>query len=105
MAVEMKCHCGEEYKAREADLKRGWARSCSKSCAAIRRDFGRPAAKRVDGGKLPHVKKKGAKRYTRDTRYDDQSTLPSWARYNPDDIWNEYDEHPFSDEGLGQWLD
>lgn len=43
----MKCHCGTEYKARTADLKRGWGLSCSKRCAAIRRDFGRPAATKL----------------------------------------------------------
>lgn len=42
----MICHCKQEYNAREADLKRGYGFSCSKSCAAIRRDFGRPKAKR-----------------------------------------------------------
>lgn len=26
--------CGKEFSARIADRKRGWARSCSKSCAA-----------------------------------------------------------------------
>ena len=41
----MVCHCGTEYPARTADLKRGWGLSCSKRCASIRRDFGRPAAK------------------------------------------------------------
>ena len=45
--AQMVCHCGCVYLAREADLKRGWAKSCSKRCAAIRRDFGRPASKRV----------------------------------------------------------
>lgn len=44
--VMMICHCKTEYPAREADLKRGQGLSCSKSCAAIRREFGRPAAKR-----------------------------------------------------------
>ena len=44
--VQMICHCKQEYPAREADLKRGQGLSCSKSCAAIRREFGRPAAKR-----------------------------------------------------------
>jgi hypothetical protein len=44
----MECHCGEVYLAREADLARGWAKSCSKRCASIRRDFGRPAAKRAN---------------------------------------------------------
>lgn len=41
---KMKCHCGEVYTAKVADLKRGWALSCSKSCAALRRDFGKQPA-------------------------------------------------------------
>lgn len=45
--VRMKCWCGVEYDAREADLKRGWGMSCSKSHAAIKRDYGRPNATRV----------------------------------------------------------
>lgn len=44
--VEMVCHCGQEYDAREAELKRGNGYSCGKRCAAIRRDYGRPPAKR-----------------------------------------------------------
>ena len=44
--VKMICHCGNEYDARQADLDRKWGLSCSKSCASIRREFGRPAAKR-----------------------------------------------------------
>lgn len=43
MAV-MICHCKQEYKAREADLKRGYGYSCSKRCAAIKREYGRPDA-------------------------------------------------------------
>lgn len=43
--VAMICHCGQEYDARKADLDRGWSLSCSKSCASIRREYGRPAAK------------------------------------------------------------
>ena len=34
MKVERKCRCGTKFMAREADVKRGWAKSCSKSCAA-----------------------------------------------------------------------
>lgn len=45
---KMKCHCGVIYEARVADLKRGYAKSCSKSCAAIRREFGRPVATKVE---------------------------------------------------------
>ena len=40
----MKCHCGNVYEARKADLKRGWAMSCSKSCAAARREYRKPKA-------------------------------------------------------------
>lgn len=43
--VAMICHCGKEYSARQADLSRGWALSCSKRCASIRREYGKPAAK------------------------------------------------------------
>lgn len=46
--TKMKCHCGTEYEAREADLKRGYGLSCNKSCAAIRRKYNKPAAQRVD---------------------------------------------------------
>lgn len=45
---QMKCHCGKEYPARVADLNRGWALSCSKRCAAIRREFGRHPAQPVN---------------------------------------------------------
>lgn len=40
--VSLICWCGTEYQARYADLKRGWGLSCCKSCAAIKRDYGRP---------------------------------------------------------------
>lgn len=46
--VTMICHCKQEYQARAADLKRGNGFSCSKRCAAIRREFGRPPAKRKE---------------------------------------------------------
>lgn len=69
-SIEMKCWCGNHYTARDADIKRGWGLSCSKSCAAIRRDYGKPKATRVDGVKIPRVKKKdrGATRITPDKR-------------------------------------
>lgn len=31
--VERKCHCGIKFIAKLSDIKRGWAKSCSKSCA------------------------------------------------------------------------
>lgn len=33
-----KCFCGNNFIARTADRKRGWARYCSKSCKAIRQE-------------------------------------------------------------------
>lgn len=38
----MVCFCGKKYEPRVSDLKRGWGLTCSKQCAAIRREFGRP---------------------------------------------------------------
>lgn len=46
--VKMRCHCGTVYEARAADIARSWGLSCSKRCAAVRREFGRPAAKPVE---------------------------------------------------------
>jgi len=36
--IEKTCACGNVYTARVADVKRGWAKSCSKSCAAKKRE-------------------------------------------------------------------
>jgi hypothetical protein len=32
------CACGKEFQAKKADIARGWAKSCSKSCAATKRE-------------------------------------------------------------------
>ncbi|ARK07903.1 hypothetical protein phiA829_083 [Aeromonas phage phiA8-29] len=48
--IKMVCFCAVTYEARLADLKRGWGLTCSKRCAAIRREFGRPAAKEHETG-------------------------------------------------------
>ena len=37
-----KCkRCKEEFQAREADRRRGWARFCSKRCKAIKQTYGK----------------------------------------------------------------
>lgn len=46
--VTMKCHCGDTYQARQADLNRGWGKSCGKRCASIKREYGRPDATPVN---------------------------------------------------------
>lgn len=35
-------NCNKEYKARQADLNRGWSKCCSKSCAASKREKSKP---------------------------------------------------------------
>jgi len=36
--VERTCWCGTKFRAREADVKRGWAKACCKSHAAHSRE-------------------------------------------------------------------
>lgn len=36
--VERTCWCGAKFRAREADVKRGWAKACCKSHAAHARE-------------------------------------------------------------------
>jgi DNA replicative helicase MCM subunit Mcm2 (Cdc46/Mcm family) len=39
-----KCQrCNENFEAKIADRKRGWARFCSKSCKAIKQTYGKDA--------------------------------------------------------------
>lgn len=89
--VLMICHCGEEYTARSADLKRGWGYSCSKSCAAKRRDFGLPKAKQVDGGKTKQTKKKPSGDRPNDKRIVEEVY---------DLEWYANQIHPFSEEAF-----
>lgn len=35
-------HCGKEFEARVAAVKRGWGTACSKSCAAHLREKAKP---------------------------------------------------------------
>ena len=36
--IERTCWCGKKFNAREADVKRGWAKACCKSHAAHARE-------------------------------------------------------------------
>lgn len=68
--IDLICWCDKLYTARVADVKRGWAFSCCKSHAAIKRDYGRSNPRDAATGKhLDSVsKKKKPKRKTPDTR-------------------------------------
>ena len=38
--MKRKCKvCEKEFNAKRADVKRGWAKCCSKSCAAVLREI------------------------------------------------------------------
>lgn len=79
--IDLICWCGEEYAAKESDLKRGWGYSCCKSHAAIKRDYGRsnPIVKET-GKKLQPVpkKKRGANRSKPDTRTQAPYNTPNF---------------------------
>lgn len=47
---ELMCFCGTIYSARETDIKRGWAKTCSKRCAAIKRKHKKPNARDASTG-------------------------------------------------------
>lgn len=90
-AVSLKCFCGNSYAAREADIRRGWAKTCSKRCAAVKREYGRPNARHVTGSVVtwgkkykrpnPPAAKPGAFDHDRWCReFDDMNDFddPSW---------------------------
>lgn len=77
--VECVCKtCGKKFMARVADRKRGWAKCCSKSCAATQTN-----------------KKTGNYRKFCELR----------SRAIRAENSDSYSEHPCSCEGLGQWID
>ena len=85
--VERKCKCCKtSFKARAADVNRGWGVYCSKSCKAVvqERKNGQHAAYRAGRG----VSNLHPERLT---------------QYSEWNAVGEYDTHPFSSEGLGQW--
>lgn len=51
LMVHAVCHvCHRPFSARQADRKRGWAKTCGKSCAAkLRERRGMPMPKQVPG--------------------------------------------------------
>ena len=62
--VERKCEwCEKPFTARTADVKRGWARFCSKSCKASHQEARRGSHRTIGG-------KRGNKRPTQQDRQD-----------------------------------
>lgn len=52
--VERKCQkCGKSFLAKSADVKRGWAKCCSKACAAHMREKKLDRFDYQNGGQFP----------------------------------------------------
>lgn len=82
--VKLRCYCGSVYTKRIADIKRGWGKSCSKSCAAKKKTHGNPSATYMDGSKVSW-----GKSYTKK-----QATIKPVAAINTNDDWDELNEDP-----------
>jgi hypothetical protein len=83
--IDKKCkHCSSNITVRLADHNRGWGNFCNKSCKAKYQEKrnGQHAAYR-NGRGVSNLHPERLKDYT--DNYDDS--------------------HPFSPDGLGQWLD
>ena len=69
--VERTCACGTKFFAKTADVKRGWGKSCSKSCAAIKREN-----ERLDGLLQLAITRVGVVRFR---AFDDMGSDLSYA--------------------------
>lgn len=76
-------NCGKEYLADNRNLKRGWGLTCSKSCAASKREMSKP------NYNAERVKRNNIRRENWNDNYPEKE-----FEYNP---------HPFSEDALGQW--
>lgn len=62
-----KCHCGIDFVAKVADRRRGWAQSCSKSCAAIKRER---TLDRNNYADLPHKRRPDGPHFSNAHQFD-----------------------------------
>lgn len=94
--MDKKCkNCKTVFSARVADHNRGWARFCSKSCKAKHQERrnGQHAAY-IHGRGVSNLHPERLKHY----RDDSDPHNEEWRELHSDD-------HPFSPDALGQWLD
>lgn len=78
-------NCKKTYKVDMRNIKRGWGLCCSKSCAGKKREMSRPNYNEN------RVRRNNARR-------------AGWVGGFKASEW-EYDPHPFSPDGHGQWDD
>ncbi len=71
--ITRKCACcGKEFEARTADVKRGWAKYCSKSCKAIKQEqrTGQYAVYKVQSDKSENGLAESWKHHVEDGSWD-----------------------------------
>ena len=89
-ALKLQCNCGVIYSARLADIVRGWGKTCSKRCAAIKRKHNTPNATNLDGsnvswGTKPQYRKPSKpKNWWLLDNEDDLHFNPSWDSHKDD---------------------
>lgn len=88
-------YCGNTFSARQADINRGWAKFCSKSCKA------KDQTKRT-GISGAHYKASGMTVSQMASGKYAKSIIYRGNGYVHDDC-EDFDTHPFSSEALGQW--
>lgn len=95
--IDKKCkHCKSDITVRLADHNRGWGNFCNKSCKAKYQEKrnGQYAAYQ-NGRGVSNLHPERLKDYRMDES-DPHYITP---------MLDEDDTHPFSSEGLGQWID
>ncbi len=102
--VDRTCkRCKAPFKARQADVNRGWGRFCSKSCKAIKQ------TEAFNSGKRPKAWKRhdGHSPMKHKTCYACGDPAINGVYVNGGILWGclvHHDTtHPNSSEGLGQW--
>lgn len=83
--IKTKCSCGEIFFPRVSDVKRGWGKSCSKSCAASKRDNSKYYAAKKK------AKKKHNKRKKKPYGLSEMLAEKVYLLDNPIQIYNEFD--------------
>ncbi len=88
--IDRKCKCcKKDFKARAADVKRGWGLYCSKSCKA-------KVQEKKNGQYKAYLNGRGVSNLH-------PERLKHYSNSGMTTVWNEDDTHPFSSEALGQW--
>jgi hypothetical protein len=87
--IDRKCKCcKKDFKARAADVKRGWGFYCSKSCKA-------KVQEKKNGQYKAYLNGRGVSNlHPERLKYYSNSGMTT--------TWYEDDTHPFSSEALGQ---